>query len=48
MKELTYEDIVTVIENKRRFGNLSGARITEKMLEVLVQKLCNVLFFVFQ
>ena len=35
MKELTYEDIVTVIENKRRFGNLSGARITEKMLEVL-------------
>ena len=35
MKELTYEEIVSAIENKRRFGNLSGRQIGEIMLEKL-------------
>lgn len=35
MKKLTYEEVVSEIEQKRRFGNLSGAEITGKMLEIL-------------
>ena len=35
INERTYEKIIEEIENKRRFGNLSGAQITEKMLGIL-------------
>ncbi|MBO5069060.1 MAG: bifunctional folylpolyglutamate synthase/dihydrofolate synthase [Roseburia sp.] len=35
MKKRTYEEVVSAIEQKRRFGNLSGAEITGKMLEKL-------------
>lgn len=35
MFETEYEEVVTAIENKRRFGNLKGVEITAKMLELL-------------
>lgn len=37
MKELTYEEVVFQIENKRRFGNLTGVEITRHMLPILGQ-----------
>lgn len=33
MKEISYEEVIHQIENKRRFGNLTGAEITAEMLE---------------
>ena len=35
MQTLTYEETVTAIENKRRFGNLKGVEISKIMLEQL-------------
>ena len=35
MQTLTYEETVTAIENKRRFGNLKGVEISKIMLEKL-------------
>ncbi len=35
MKERTYEEVIEEIENKRRFENLAGVEITERMLEKL-------------
>ena len=35
MQRLTYEETVTTIENKRRFGNLKGVEISRIMLEKL-------------
>lgn len=35
MNVLAYEEIVNQIENKRRFGNLAGVRITAQMLQLL-------------
>ena len=35
MQRLTYEETVTTIENKRRFGNLKGVEIARIMLEKL-------------
>lgn len=35
MQNLSYEEVIQEIENKRRFGNLSGAEITKVMLEQL-------------
>lgn len=35
MFEKEYEEVVTAIENKRRFGNLKGVEITAKVLELL-------------
>lgn len=34
-RDMTYEEIVDTIENKRRFGNLAGVEITRRMLEKL-------------
>lgn len=33
MQELSYEEVIHEIENKRRFGNLTGVEITAQMLE---------------
>lgn len=33
MQNLSYEEVIEQIENKRRFGNLTGVEITAKMLE---------------
>ena len=35
MQELSYEEVIHEIENKRRFGNLTGVEIAAKMLEQL-------------
>ena len=35
MQKLSYEEVITTIENKRRFGNLKGVEISEVMLEKL-------------
>ena len=35
MRQLTYEEVITAIENKRRFGNLKGIEISKIMLETL-------------
>ena len=35
MFETEYEEVVTAIENKRRFGNLKGVEITAKMLDLV-------------
>ena len=35
MQKLNYEEVVNTIENKRRFGNLKGVEISERMLEKL-------------
>lgn len=45
MKERTYEEVIEEIENKRRFENLAGAEITERMLEKLKDS-CKVSDFI--
>lgn len=35
MQNLSYEEVVNIIEKKRRFGNLTGAEITKVLLEQL-------------
>ncbi len=35
MQRLSYEEVIHQIENKRRFGNLTGVEITAKMLKML-------------
>lgn len=45
MKERTYEEVIEEIENKRRFENLAGVEITERMLEKLKDS-CKVSDFI--
>lgn len=35
MQELSYEEVIDTIENKRRFGNLTGVEISREMLKQL-------------
>ena len=35
MQKLNYKEVINTIENKRRFGNLKGVEISERMLEIL-------------
>ena len=41
MQELSYEEVIQEIENKRRFGNLTGVEITAKMLEQFSHPECG-------
>jgi dihydrofolate synthase/folylpolyglutamate synthase len=35
MREYTYEEVLDIIENSRRFGNIPGVEVTRRMLEKL-------------
>ena len=44
MKKYSYEEVIHVIENTRRFGNLTGFEVSKQMLEQLGNPQCGIPF----